>query len=167
MMDKQNPDRIIRGEVVVEASLDEVWEAWTTKEGLQTFFAPVCEIELRVGGRIEILFDPDAPEGERGAEDTHIMAFQPRTMLAFTWNAPPSMPEIRHHRTHVVIRFSERPSGRSKVTLFHDGWGEGEHWDAAFDYFVRAWNQIVLPRLQHRFSQEPVDWQNPPALPAL
>ncbi len=164
-MDNNNPDRVIRGEVVVDAPLDEVWDAWTTKEGLESFFASQCNIELRVGGVFEILFNPNAREGERGAEDTEIMAFQPRKMLAFTWNAPPSIPEIRQHRTHVVIRLSERPSGRTKVTLFHDGWGEGDRWDEAFDYFVRAWNQIVLPRLRFRFEHGPVDWDNPPAFP--
>jgi uncharacterized protein YndB with AHSA1/START domain len=164
-MNNLGPDRVIRGEVVVDAPLDEVWDAWTTKEGLESFFASQCNIDLRVGGVFEILFNPNAPEGERGAEDTEIMAFQPRKMLAFTWNAPPSIPEIRRHRTHVVIRLSERPSGRTKVTLFHDGWGEGERWDKAFEYFVGAWNQIVLPRLCHRFEHGPVDWDNPPDFP--
>ena len=51
--------------VLVEATLQQVWRAWTTVEGVKTFFAPDARIELRPNGRYEILFDLDAPEGER------------------------------------------------------------------------------------------------------
>lgn len=157
-----NLDRIIRGEVIVEASVDAVWEAWTTEEGTRTFFAPACNVDLRIDGLYEILFNPEAEPGQRGAEGMRIMAFQPKKMLAFTWNAPSDLPNVRKQLTHVVIRFMELPNGRSRLTLTHDGWGEGEEWDKAFVYFTRAWKDVVLPRLKYRFSVGPVDWENPP-----
>lgn len=158
----ENLNRVIRGEVVVEADLDAVWDAWTTEDGIASFFAPACNIDLRVGGRYEILFDPGAEPGNRGAEGVVILALQPGRMLAFTWNAPPRMPEIRKQWTHVVVRFQPVGDERTKITLFHDGWGEGPEWDEAFEYFNRAWNDVVLPRLEYRFSVGPVDWDNPP-----
>jgi hypothetical protein len=48
--------------------------------------------------------------------------------------------------------------------LRHDGWGEGGEWDTAFAYFSRAWTDVVLPRLKHRFEQGPMDWSDPPRL---
>jgi len=161
-MEEQDPDRAIRGEVIVEASLDEVWEAWTTPQGVTSFFAPGCNMELRVDGHYEMFFDPDAELGKRGADEMRILAFQPKKMLAFTWNAPLHMPEVRKQRTHVVVRFQELDAGQTRVTLFHDGWGEGGEWDEAFQYFTRAWLEFVLPRLQYRFSVGPVDWEDPP-----
>jgi len=146
----------------VEASVDAVWEAWTSEEGIKTFFAPACNVDLRVDGLYEILFNPDAEPGQRGAEGMRIMAFQPKKMLAFTWNAPHDLPNVRDQLTHVVIRLFELPEGRTRVTLAHDGWGEGEEWDKAFAYFVRAWKDVVLPRLKYRFSIGPVDWNSPP-----
>lgn len=157
-----NPDRVIRGEVIVEARVDAVWEAWTTEEGIKSFFAPACNVDLRVDGLYEILFNPDAEPGWRGAEGMRIMAFQPKKMLAFTWNAPPDLSNVRDQLTHVVIRLFELPEGRTRVTLAHDGWGEGEEWDKAFAYFVRAWKDVVLPRLKYRFSIGPIDWKDPP-----
>ncbi len=35
--------------------------------------------------------------------------------------------------------------------------------DEAYDYLVRAWSDIVLPRLKYRFEKGPVDWNNPPS----
>ena len=156
-----NPDRVIRGEVIVEASADAVWEAWTTEEGIKTFFAPACNVDLRVDGLYEVLFAPDAEPGQRGAEGMRIMALQPKKMLAFTWNAPYYLPKVRIQLTHVVVRFTELPEGRTRVTFTHDGWGEGGEWDKAFAYFSRVWQDVVLSRLKHRFSVGPVDWENP------
>jgi uncharacterized protein YndB with AHSA1/START domain len=155
-------DRAIRLEVDVEAGVKEVWEAWTTKEGLESFFGPVCRVELRVDGAYEILFNPDGEPGYRGAEGMRVMAYQPEKMLAFTWNAPPHLPEARKQLTHVQVWMETLEEGRTRVTLAHRGWGEGGEWDEAFDYFVKAWGEVVLPRLQYRFSTGPVDWENLP-----
>jgi len=65
--------------------------------------------------------------------------------------------------THVVVHFEETSSAETLVSLDHDGWGEGGEWDQAFDYFTRAWGEIVLPRLKYRFEEGPIDWEDPPA----
>jgi len=162
MRDEITGDRIIQGEVTVEASVDDVWDAWTTEEGVISFFAPGCNLELRVGGLYEILFDPDAKPGQRGAEGMTIMAIQPKSMLAFTWNAPPHLADVRGQLTHVVVRLGELAENRTLVSVTHDGWGEGGQWDQAFEYFQSAWLDVVLPRLEFRFVSGPVDWENPP-----
>jgi uncharacterized protein YndB with AHSA1/START domain len=154
--------REITGEVVVDAGVREVWDAWTTEEGVMSFFAPGCNLDLKVGGLYEIFFAPDNPPGERGADGMRLLAVEPTSMLSFTWNAPLHLPNVRGQRTHVAVRFEDLGGGRTRVTLRHDGWGEGEEWDKAFKYFDKAWNDVVLPRLKYRFSVGPVDWDNPP-----
>jgi uncharacterized protein YndB with AHSA1/START domain len=45
-----------------EATLDEVWELWTTKEGIESWWGPegfetkVSKLELRVGGALDYAF---------------------------------------------------------------------------------------------------------------
>ena len=148
-----NPHRFISGEALVDAPVSEVWEAWTTEDGIRSFFAPECTVDLRVGGKFELLFLPDAEPGQRGAEGCRFLAIQPEKMLSFTWNAPPHLPEARSQWTHVVVRFFEAEGGRTRVTLRHDGWGEGGEWDEAFAYFEKAWLEGVLPSLVRRFEE--------------
>jgi len=157
-------ERHIEGQVIVNASVEDVWKAWTTCEGIKTFFAPGCNIELRSGGPYEIFFAPNAESGMRGGDGMIVLAFQENKMLSFTWNAPPSLPEARKQVTHVTIRFEKVDETKTKVTLHHDGWGEAGEWDKAFDYFTHAWNKVVLPRLKYRFEKGPIDWNNPPKL---
>lgn len=154
-------ERVIRSDVMVPAPVHEVWQAWATVEGAESFFAPRCRIELRPGGAYEMLFVPDAAPGSRGGEGNVVLAVQPERMLSFTWNAPPSLPGVRDQRTHVVVRFFETGEEATRVTVHHDGWGEGGEWDQAFQYFTRAWNDVVLPRLLHRFQHGPIDWSDP------
>lgn len=145
-------DPEIRVEVVVAAPVEAVWNAWTTAEGLESFFAREARVDLRPGGAYEILFDPAAAPGDRGADDMEVMLVQPHRALAFTWNAPPRFPDQRPQRTHVMIRFRPLEENRTRVVLVHDGFGEGEEWDAVRAYFENAWGEVVLPKLVKRFE---------------
>ena len=165
-MRSETRERVILGEIVINAELKEVWEAWTTEAGITSFFAPDCTIDLRPDGAYEIYFNHESPPGERGGEGLRVMSLQPMKMFSFTWNAPPSLPQVRGQRTHVILRFYQE-EGKTRVTLHHDGWGTGGEWDKAYDYFQRAWKEIVLPRLKYRFEHGPIDWNDPPSVELL
>lgn len=156
-------ERVIFGNVLVEADIQSTWAAWTTREGVISFFAPDCKLKLFPGGAYEMYFSPDSDAGSRGGEGCRVLAVQPPSMFAFTWTAPPSIPTVRGQYTHVVLRFSRVENG-TQVNLYHDGWGDGPDWDRTFQYFDTAWNKVVLPRLAYRFKYGPVDWDNPPDL---
>ena len=153
----QAAERAIEKEVVVRATLDEAWAAWTTREGIVSFFAPDAVIDPRVGGAFHIHIDPGAQPGAKGADDMRFMALQPKKMLSFDWNAPPHLPEARAQRTFVVVRFAAVDDKNTKVTLHHTGWGDGGEWDKTYAYFNRAWGG-VLSNLNKRFEQGPQDW---------
>jgi uncharacterized protein YndB with AHSA1/START domain len=103
-MPSGNPERVIQAETIVDASLDRVWDAWTTEEGIKSFLAPDCRIDVRVDGPYEIFFDPEAEAGKRGAEGVRILALEPKKTLSINWNPPPELQEVRKQWTHVVIR---------------------------------------------------------------
>jgi uncharacterized protein YndB with AHSA1/START domain len=54
--------------VIVQASIDRVWEAWTTVEGVKSFFAPDPTVDLKIGGSYEMYFDLKAAAGFKGGE---------------------------------------------------------------------------------------------------
>jgi uncharacterized protein YndB with AHSA1/START domain len=115
-------ERAIDKEVVVDATVDQVWDAWTTREGITSFFAPDAKIEPRVGGAFHIYIDPLAPPGAKGADDMRFLALQPKKMLSFDWNAPPHLAHVRQQRTFVVVRLAPVSEKQTRVTLHHTGW---------------------------------------------
>ncbi len=150
-------ERAIDAQIVVAAPIEKVWQAWTTRAGIQTFFAPDAEIDPRVGGAFHIHMDPLAEPGMKGADEMRFMALQRPTMLSFDWNAPPSLPEARAQRTFVVVRLEPVDADSTRVTLHHTGWGEGGEWDKTYAYFDRVW-PVVLRKLKASFETGPADW---------
>lgn len=155
-------DREIRKEIIVDAPRHAVWEAWTTEQGVKTFFAPDARVELREGGAYEMYFMPDAPPGSRGGDGCQVLGFEAPERLRITWNFPPSIPAIRNEYIVVEVRFEEVDAAHTRVRLVHSGWRDGEDWDRGFEYFQRAWD-IVLDRLEERFRSGPVDLTSPPS----
>lgn len=151
-----NPDRVLEKEVLVPAPRERVWEAWTTQDGVKTWFAPLADVEPRPGGAYEIYF-LDAPLGSRGSEGCVVLSTEPFERFSFSWNFPPHMPSIRNARTRVDVRFAPTAAGGTRVTVRQTGWRSGEDWDQGYAYFDRAWG-VVLDRLRRRFAEGPIDW---------
>lgn len=150
-------DEIMHKEIIVPATLNQVWEVWTTTEGVKTFFTSSAKVELRIGGPYEMYFILNNPYGLQGSEDCRILSFLPKKMFSFEWNAPPDFGELRQKHTQVILQFEELQPGQVKVTFDQLGWGKGETWDKLFEYFDRAWDH-VLNNLKKRFESGPIDW---------
>jgi uncharacterized protein YndB with AHSA1/START domain len=150
-------ERAIVKEIVVKATPEQVWQAWTTVEGIKSFFAPGAKLEAKSMGLFEIHMNPYAPEGMRGADDMRFLALQEPKFLSFTWNAPPHLPEARKQRSVVTVRITPVDATTTKVVLNHSAFGEGGEWDKTYDYFNNAWGR-VLANLKKRFDEGPVDW---------
>lgn len=147
---------ILTKEVSIRAPLDAVWDAWTTEEGL-AFISPESNIELRLDGPYEWFLDGEPDNrGKRGGEGSHVLAFLPQKMLAFSWTFPPDVPELRSadERTQVVVLLDEDGEGRVHVSLYAHGWREGEPWQRGWAYFDRAWG-LVLDRMKVHLESAP------------
>jgi len=133
--------RLVR-EAQVAATPDAVFEAWTTNEGVRSFFAPFSNVELRVGGPYELYWHEESPDDIRGSEGCTILSFDRPNQLAFSWNFPPSVPTLRKKHTRVEVTMVAVDGGTA-FRLEQTGWQDGEDWDAALVYFERAWGMVV------------------------
>ena len=149
----------IHKQVEIEAPIEDVWRAWTTREGVVTFFAPEARITLEEGGPYELLFMLEAEPGSQGSEGCIIEALDAPSRLGFTWNFPPHLDTIRGCSTHVIVELAEQ-GDTTQVTLVRSGFEQGGQWDEGLAYFQRAWD-LVLGRLQYAIRTGPVDWDDP------
>ena len=53
-------ERMLHADFTVDAPIKDVWNAWTTPEGIATFFAPAGHVDLRVDGTYDVWFFPKA-----------------------------------------------------------------------------------------------------------
>lgn len=140
--------------VVIDASLDVVWRAWTTNDGLSVV-SQRSNVELRVGGPYELFLDqPPDERGRRGSEGSRVLAFVPQQMLAFSWTFPPDVAALRaaDETTTVVVVMEEVAADRVQVQLHALGWRPGEDWRAGWAYFDAAW-QYVLVTMKRKLEE--------------
>lgn len=155
-------EKVLGFQILIEAPLDSVWMRVSTERGWEKFFAPECNLETKTFGKMDVFFAPNAPAGQRGAEDNRVIAVQPKSMISFTWDAPPQFSEIRKSRTLVSVRLYARGKNETLVTLSQTGWGIGADWDTVYNYFTGAWSGFVLPNLKYSLEVGPINWADFP-----
>lgn len=162
MLGKQRTDRTIFLEAIVAAPPPEVFQLWTSVEGIKRFFAPNARVDARVGGRYEVIFAPAKdPEGDsHGTKGARVLKLVRNKELAFEWvtfagdeslgrNAPPyAPPSERHVRplpTWVELTFNPVAGDPNQTHLrfAHYGFREGEKWEESYRWFDRAWKGVL------------------------
>jgi uncharacterized protein YndB with AHSA1/START domain len=83
----------------VASLIDRGWWAWTTSEGMASWWAKDSWIELRIGGAFELYFLQEERRGWQGSESCRVLSFCPPEMFSFSWNFPPTLPKIRSEHT--------------------------------------------------------------------
>ena len=137
---------------VINAPVADVWKAWTTTDGIESFFAPkAVKVVPEPGGALELWFGLDMPEGSRGTEGCLFHSVVSQKQLVFEWNAPPTIPTIRPLRTLVYLDFKPLPGNKTEITLRNFGYGDGEEWAKNKAYFAAAW-PAVMANLEKRFA---------------
>ncbi len=146
---KRRTDRSIEIQLVVDGAPREVYELWLSPEGLRRFFAPAARIDPVIGGRYEMVFDPQGdPEGERdGTKGARILELEPGAFLAFEWKGRESMKEMnaRPLPTWVELSFTpvEGEAGKTRISFAHHGFGTGGTWDIGYVFFQGAWRAVL------------------------
>jgi uncharacterized protein YndB with AHSA1/START domain len=151
--------RVLRHEVIVPANLQQVWHAFTTQEGLQTWAAPVVEFELKTGGSFHSNYNPQAKLGDTGTIYNTVLSYIPLRMLTFKIGLTPAFPEgPRQAGTlFAVAEFAAIGANKTKVTLSMAGWGSGDEWNRVYSFFESG-DPIALHDLKESFVHGPINW---------
>lgn len=144
------PEKALKFEVVVPATVDQVWRAFTTQAGLQEWLRRDVTVDLRDGGDWIVHY----PGGATGGGT--IVTFEPGRSITLRAMAPEKFPEVRRERTNALFRFEATESG-TRVTLLQTGWKQGKEWDEAYDYLAKG-NAQLLMQLLTRFKTGPIAW---------
>jgi len=145
------PEKALKFEVVAPGKPAEVWEAFTTSAGLDTWLWEDCTVDLRAGGDWIVHY----PGGKTGGGT--VVSFRDQRQLVLHAMAPERFPEVRKTGTTAVFDFAADGEG-TRVTLTQTGWKEGKEWDAAYDYLADG-NAQLLEQLYVRFAHGPIKWR--------
>jgi uncharacterized protein YndB with AHSA1/START domain len=145
-----SPEKALRFEVTVPGTLDQVWAAFTTQDGLATWLWRDVRVEARPGGDWLVIFPGSTGGGT-------IVSLAPKTQLVVAALAPEKFPTVRKDRTTATFAFAAVSPTSTRVTLVQTGWKTGAEWDAAYEYLADG-NAELLTQLYQRFVSGPLTW---------
>ncbi|HCJ6521071.1 SRPBCC family protein [Enterobacter cloacae] len=138
-----DPETDLKLERVVDAPRDLLWLCWTTPEHIKNFFIPAphkvteCDLDLRVGGRFNTVFDVD---GQRMDNRGVFLEIDPGKKLVFTDGYTEGWKPAEKPFMTAILLLEDLGEGKTRYTAiarhptkeireqheqmgFHEGWG--------------------------------------------
>ncbi|HVG34499.1 MAG TPA: SRPBCC domain-containing protein [Pyrinomonadaceae bacterium] len=140
---KREADKVIHTTARLRCDAHYAFELFTVGQLLQTWLAPVAEVEPHVGGKYWLFWEPSLRENN-STLGCRITALQPDQFLSFEWKGPTEFKGFMNDAdplTHVVVCFIPAAGGRAltDVHLIHSGWRSTPDWEAARQWFEVSW----------------------------
>jgi len=136
-------DRAIDLTIDIDATLEEVWQALTTGEGIARWFAPLAAVTPGEGGSVSVGWDP------KEMWETPITVWEPlRRMQTVS-----EMPSKDGRMVRLAIDYYvEAHGGRVRVRLVHSGFDDSGSWDDYIDGLDAGWT-FFLFNLKHALER--------------
>lgn len=148
-------ERVLRHSAVLDAPVEKVWQAFTTREGLESLLGVKARMErFAVGASYQTNYNREAGPDDPGWITHHILSFEPEVMISGRFTAPANAPVAKvAEAVWTVTRFEALDPTRTRLTVTMCGWQSGPEWDKAYAFFERG-NAWTLEQIKKKFSAE-------------
>ncbi len=141
--DTKRPDRVIELTIDIDATLEEVWHALTTGEGIARWFGPYAAVTPGEGGRVSVGWDPTE------MWDSPITVWEPERRMQTVSEMPSKDGGVVRL---AVDYFLEANGGRVRVRLVHSGFDDSGAWDDYIDGLDAGWTYFLF-NLKHALER--------------
>jgi uncharacterized protein YndB with AHSA1/START domain len=142
-------------EGTIDAPLDAVWNAFTTKEGQEAWNVAHAEIDLKIGGMMRTHYDAKGQIGDASTIENTILAFEPRKMLTIKVAKAPQKFPFKEAITNVwhVLYFEEAGPNRTRLRMVGLGYSADEESKKLRGFFEKG-NAYTLKKLQEHLGKK-------------
>ena len=141
--DSKRTDRTIDLTIDIDATLEEVWQALTTGEGIARWFAPYAAVTPGEGGSVSVGWDP------KEMWETPITVWEPQRRM----QTASEMPSKDGRMVRLVVDYYvEVHGGRVRVRLVHSGFDDSGSWDDYIDGLDAGWTYFLF-NLKHALER--------------
>ncbi len=141
-------------EFEIDAGIDDVWQAFTTSEGLKSWAAPLADIDFRVGGKWRANYNADGKLGDEATIENTILSFDPKRMLSLKATGFPAGFEFEEaaKETWSIFYFEAIDASKTKITIVGLGYNDTEQSQKMRSFFKPA-NEYSMSQLKASFKQ--------------
>ena len=136
-------------EAVIDASLETVWNSWTTTEGLKSWLAPHAEIDFRIGGKMRANYDVNGDLDDPSTIENTVLAFDPNRMITIRVSkAPDDFPFANAiYDMWTILYFEAIAPNQTQVRVVSNGFSADEESQNMRMFFSQG-NAVTLQQLQ-------------------
>ena len=142
-------------EVEMDASVDEIWDAFTTTEGLQSWVAPLADIEFKVGGKWRANYKEDGVLGDASTIENTILCYDPKRMLSLKATGFPEGFPFKEaaKETWSIFYFTPVSEMKAKITVVGLGYNDTEQSQKMRAFFGTA-NKYSMEQLRAKLEED-------------
>jgi len=113
-------------EVEIDASIDDIWDAFTTTEGIKSWVAPLAEVDFKVGGKWRANYNKDGKLGDASTIENTILCYDPKRMISLKATGfPENFPFKEAAKdTWSIFYFEPVSKTRTKITVVGLGYND-------------------------------------------
>lgn len=147
-----SPELVLIQKFTVNAPLDRVWSAYTTKGGWESWAVPLAEVDFKVGGTIKTNYNKDGVIGDNTTITTHIINYVPDKLITLQAEITDNFPDFMKKEAedfYNVIYFNKLENGNTKVESFGIGYKNTPKYLELINYFIPANEQTLMSLINY------------------
>lgn len=151
----QSGELILKQEIVINAPVEKLWNAYTTAESWEKWVTPIVEMDFKINGTIKSHYDPKAKIGDKGTIVIHILNYIPNkqiTMQAEVAENFPAFMKGEEKNLYSIVELSAISNSTTKVTLYGVGYKNEQRWLDLLKFFIQG-NEMTLNNLKKFVEQ--------------
>ncbi|MEZ6040625.1 MAG: SRPBCC domain-containing protein [Planctomycetaceae bacterium] len=135
-------------EVEIDAGVDDIWNAFTTTEGLQSWVAPLADINFKVGGKWRANYSENGELGDENTIENTILCYDPKRMISLKATGfPRGFPFAEAAKdTWSIFYFTPVSDTKTKITIVGLGYNDSEQSQKMLAFFKPA-NKYSMDQL--------------------
>jgi len=142
-------------EGTIAAPVEQVWAAFATKEGQESWNVSHAEIEMKVGGKMKTHYDPKGRIGDPNTIENTILCFEPNRMLAIQVANPPiNFPYKNAIKNMWTVLHLKMPAPRSRACASSALAMVDDEESRKLRAFFDNGNSYTLKKLQEKFVKK-------------
>jgi uncharacterized protein YndB with AHSA1/START domain len=149
-----DPHRLVT-EAIVDAPREQVWKAFATREGQESWNVAHAEMDCRQGGKMRTHYDASGKIGDANTIENNILALDPGHMITIQVGNPPVNFPFKEaiKRVSTVIYFDDVGSKQTRVRVVGTGYGDDEE-SQKLRKFFESGNDFTIKKLQAKFASK-------------
>jgi uncharacterized protein YndB with AHSA1/START domain len=134
-------EKVLQLSIIVPIDKKDAWKLFTTDEGLKKWIAPVATIDMKTGGYIKTNYDRNKSAEDSSSIQLGIINYLEYEMMTLKVDLNNSFPpdiKTGDKNLQEIIQFTDAGNGKTKLVSTMVGWGQGDNWNKAYDFFEKG-----------------------------